>query len=309
MKTILILLTAIIFNTSNLRAMTFSTVPEMDAIYAKGEIVAGDADKLLTLISSTGAETLLIESGGGSVTAAISLAEIIKLNDLRVHVPDMCASACAAIIFTAGRTSTMSKSAKLGFHSCYVKEGSEVQIDGLCNEIMRKYAVQNGFPYGTLSFLAANAGPHEMYWITRTLATCYGWHTSWKGEKPLLNDEAQSCVQAVIRTKTEDLPYGPSFDCRKASTNAEMLLCNDVDLMMVDSIMGNLYWTVVERLSGSEKAELKRQQRKWIFARNAECEPKIESLEEYYGTRDAVHCMSTIIQQRMNYLVEIYKAT
>jgi uncharacterized protein YecT (DUF1311 family) len=228
-------------------------------------------------------------------------------SEMRVHVPNMCASACAAIIFTAGRTSTMSDSATLGFHQCYVKEESGLRNDDLCNELMRRYAVQNGFPYGTLAILAANVGPREMYWITRTLATCYGWHSSWAGEKPLLNDEAQSCVQAVIRTQTEDLPYGPSFDCRRASTRVEILICADKDLMMVDSVMGNLYWTVMERLNNSQQLELRRQQREWILARNAECEPKIEDLEEYYGTRDAVHCMSTIIQNRMNYLLNIYE--
>lgn len=306
MRFFLTVFTAIFFTITHLNAMTFSVAPEVNTIYAEGEIVAGDADQLLTLIGLTGADTLLIDSPGGSVTAAISVAEIVKLNDMRVHVPNMCASACAAIIFTAGRTSTMSNSATLGFHQCYIQGESGFRSDDLCNEVMRKYAVQNGFPYGTLAILAANVGPKEMYWITRTLATCYGWHSSWTGEKPLLNDEAQSCVQAVIRTQTQDLPYGPSFDCRKASTRVETLICADADLMKVDSVMGNLYWTLIERLSDPEKLELRRQQREWISARNAKCETKIEDIGEYYGTREAVHCMSTIIQDRMNYLINIY---
>jgi len=304
----MIALATMFLSMSHLNALTFTVVSEIDAIYAKGEIVSSDADHLLTLIEATGADTLLIESGGGSVTAAISVAEVIKLNDMRVHVPDMCASACAAIIFTAGRTSTMSNSAKLGFHQCYVQDKFDARSDDFCNELMRKYAVQNGFPYGTLKILAANAGPSEMYWITRTLATCYGWHTSWAGEKPLMNDEAQPCVQAVIRTDTEDLPYGPSFDCRKASTQIELLICFDDDLAIVDSIMGNLYWTVMGKLRTSAKVMLKQQQRNWIFSRNAKCEPQIKDLEEYYGTREAVHCMSKVIQDRMNYLVKMDKA-
>ena len=59
-------------------AMEFKFLSEFDAIYARGEIIQGDADRLLSEISEAPATTLLINSEGGSVTAAIAVAEVIK---------------------------------------------------------------------------------------------------------------------------------------------------------------------------------------------------------------------------------------
>ena len=221
--------------------------------------------------------------------------------------PDMCASACAAVIFPAGKTSTLSDHGVLGFHECYSREGNSYRTHEPCNELTRKYAVSNGFPYGTLKILAHNKGPSEMMWITRTIATCYGWHSSWSGEKPFMNEEAQPCVEAVLLTRTEDLPYGPSFDCQEASNNIERLICSDPDLMMVDAIMGNLYWTVFAKLSSPQQKKLRSYQRAWIKNRNRTCEPKIKNVLEYSKTREAVHCMSVSIQKRMRDLSKIQK--
>ena len=304
-----ILILAFICSLANtVAAKEFKFFSESDAIYAQGEIIQGDADRLLREISDEPATTLLINSEGGSVTAAIAVAEVVKHLGLKVHVPDMCASACAAVIFPAGKTSTLSDHGVLGFHECYSREGNSYRTHEPCNELTRQYAVSNGFPYGTLKILAHNKGPSEMMWITRTIATCYGWHSSWSGEKPFMNEEAQPCVEAVLRTRTADLPYGPSFDCNKASTNIERLICADTDLMMVDAIMGNLYWTVFRELNSSQKNNLKSDQRVWIKNRNRECAPKIKNLSVYAETREAVHCMSVSIQKRMRYLSKIRKS-
>ena len=295
------------FLTTSVNAMNFEYIPEFNAIYATGEIKAGDADKLLGISSERTATTLLINSEGGLVAAAIAVAEVIKHLGLKVHVPDMCASACAAVIFPAGKTSTLSDHGVLGFHECYSREGNSYRTHEPCNELTRKYAVSNGFPYGTLKILAHNKGPSEMMWITRTIATCYGWHSSWSGEKPFMNEEAQPCVEAVLLTRTEDLPYGPSFDCQEASNNIERLICSDPDLMMVDAIMGNLYWTVFAKLSSTQQKKLRSYQRAWIKNRNHTCEPKIKNVLEYSKTREAVHCMSVSIQKRMRDLSKIQK--
>ena len=295
----------LVFCPLSINALEFKLVPANNAIYASGPIISGDAVSFFEMSSKLKNGTLFINSEGGSVTEAMALAETIKMQGYRVHVPDLCASACAAIVFPAGKTSTMSGHGVLGFHECYTRKGDQFKTDEPCNEMIRNYAVQNGFPYGTLSILARNKGATEMFWISRTLATCYGWHTSWAGDKPLMNNEAQPCVQAVIRTKTQNFTFGPSFDCEKATTDIENLICFDPDLTLVDAIMGNLYWTVFGDLSSDNKKVLRKSQRQWINTRNVECAPQINDINSYDKTRDAVHCMSVYIQKRMLFLSEV----
>ena len=88
---------------------------------------------------------------------------------------------------------------------------------------------------------------------------------------------------------------------------ADELICSDPDLMMVDAIMGNLYWTVFAKLSSPQQKKLRSYQRAWIKNRNRTCEPKIKNVLEYSKTREAVHCMSVSIQKRMRDLSKIQK--
>jgi uncharacterized protein YecT (DUF1311 family) len=65
--------------------------------------------------------------------------------------------------------------------------------------------------------------------------------------------------------------FSPSFDCSKASTIQEKLICSDEELAMFDAELSELYKQCLERLE--DKESLKENQRNWLRFRN-QCENK-----------------------------------
>jgi uncharacterized protein YecT (DUF1311 family) len=63
----------------------------------------------------------------------------------------------------------------------------------------------------------------------------------------------------------------PSFDCEKAGAPMEYALCTDARLASLDRSMGTWYGKLRQTLVGEEKTRLRKDQRAWIKARNAEC--------------------------------------
>lgn len=60
----------------------------------------------------------------------------------------------------------------------------------------------------------------------------------------------------------------PSFDCAKATHEAEVLICKDAELAELDHSLTSLYRTLLKSLSPSEQQSLKTEQRGWIKGRN-----------------------------------------
>lgn len=56
----------------------------------------------------------------------------------------------------------------------------------------------------------------------------------------------------------------PSFDCAKASTPVERLICQDVELSSLDSQMANSYRMVLKDASAERKEIIRRQQAEWF---------------------------------------------
>jgi uncharacterized protein YecT (DUF1311 family) len=69
---------------------------------------------------------------------------------------------------------------------------------------------------------------------------------------------------------------GPSFDCTKARSNVEYLICGDEDLAELDGWLATVLRTrpIYDALAGVDSAEvLLRGQREWLRERNARCGP------------------------------------
>jgi uncharacterized protein YecT (DUF1311 family) len=56
----------------------------------------------------------------------------------------------------------------------------------------------------------------------------------------------------------------PSFDCTKAATPVERLICKDVELSFLDSQMANSYQMVLKGASSERKEIIRRQQAEWF---------------------------------------------
>lgn len=64
---------------------------------------------------------------------------------------------------------------------------------------------------------------------------------------------------------------GPSFDCVRALTADERLICSSNNLRYFDLKLAQEYQKSLARVTAAEAAELKRRQRAWVEARNDKC--------------------------------------
>ena len=60
----------------------------------------------------------------------------------------------------------------------------------------------------------------------------------------------------------------PSFDCAKASHEAETLICKDAELAQLDVSLSSLYNTLLKHTPASEKNRLQSEQIGWVKGRN-----------------------------------------
>lgn len=63
----------------------------------------------------------------------------------------------------------------------------------------------------------------------------------------------------------------PSFDCAKAATAVELLICTDVELSSLDSQMANSYQMVLKGASAERKEIVRRQQAEWFADYSRTC--------------------------------------
>ncbi len=61
----------------------------------------------------------------------------------------------------------------------------------------------------------------------------------------------------------------PSFDCSKATHEAELLICKDSELASLDRSLAELYATVLKNTPEAQQARLKAEQRGWVKGRDA----------------------------------------
>ena len=307
---ILLLLLAMVHASIFCVAMDFSTEPTPSLspnetiLRAQGEIVDGDFSKFLSQIqkSPPTAKVLVITSGGGSVSEAIKIAESVKSLGFSVVADRECASACAQIIFPAGKYSILTMGSLLGIHSC----SSDGNRSDLCNHAIAILAVSNGFPYGTIDMFADLYGPGEMKWMTEISARCFGFYRGSKDPKPISGRKA--CVDGYIYTANTTAmprPFGPSFNCSRATTKVEKLICKDKELMQADSILGRVYDSALRKLVADRQTTLKKRQANWLKLRDAECELLIGSNLDFMATRPAALCVYSHDEDQIYELIKL----
>ena len=74
----------------------------------------------------------------------------------------------------------------------------------------------------------------------------------------------------------------PSFDCAKADSVVEHLVCADSELARLDSKMAKLYSTARAKASSEERAALLKEQRAWI-KKYRQCKSRTCILESLYS--------------------------
>lgn len=149
------------------------------AIKAQGVIVSGDAQRLKKVLTpdakhSMGYYALVLDSPGGNVDAAFEVVEVMDQNMVFTYVPPgaKCVSACASIIFTAGREHIAVPGGYLGLHGCY--GATTKKIDQLCNLDMANHSYDHGTPHGSIMAFTQTIPHDEVVWMNSEEADCWG---------------------------------------------------------------------------------------------------------------------------------------
>jgi hypothetical protein len=112
-----------------------------------------------------GVPVLLLDSPGGDVLEALQLSTAIKNRSFHTVIPNgaSCASACASIVFVAGKYRTMEHFGRFGQHSCSIGG----RPDPECNEIISEHAVSSGVSHGSVAAFVTYTPPDEILWFSR----------------------------------------------------------------------------------------------------------------------------------------------
>jgi len=87
--------------------------------------------------------------------------------------------------------------------------------------------------------------------------------------KDMTLDAAVKAVQQEEQLKTQQAVFNPSFDCAKASTDAERLICSNQELAALDVEMMSAYKRLAD--GNSDKNALRKEQNDWMKNQRNTC--------------------------------------
>ncbi len=102
---------------------------------------------------------------------------------------------------------------------------------------------------------------------------------------------AQEATRKLCITQLHDSQkrsFMTSFDCAKAGSDVEKTICGVKELADADVEMASIYGSLLSRLSGPEKNQLKREQLAWLKERNTSCgtsEKIVDCIRDFYKKR------------------------
>lgn len=184
-------------------AMTFkfgTTGDGLRVIVAVGEIKRGDARRLARALERAdrdrhGTLRLYLESDGGLVDEALRMAELMSAAGVStiVRKGTLCASACASILFVAGKYRTVERGGLLAIHSCFDARTGRAATE--CNAMISAHADSVGVSGATMMLLQEAAGSEAMIVFEAEDAACFGL-TLKPGSKP--SKRTPKCVREVL---------------------------------------------------------------------------------------------------------------
>lgn len=185
-------------------AMEFSlvSVGGQAAVLATGVIGRNDAERLAAALrrvprDRNGTRQLLLDSPGGTVADAWAMADVIAASGVTTVVPAnaACASACASVVFLAGKYRRVAPGGRLLIHSCFDSRNGQ-KMD-YCDALIAARAEHEGMSgMAMMAFQEFAPGPDSVVAFDAAEAACFGL-TLEPGRRPL-GDNAP-CIQAVLK--------------------------------------------------------------------------------------------------------------
>lgn len=112
---------------------------------------------------------------------------------------------------------------------------------------------------------------------------------------------AGSFLGAAMFTMTA--PAAPSFDCNKASTSGEKLICGDYALSALDQSLADAFQGLRQQRSGAARDRLVGEQRAWLAGRDRSCGIPVGGAEPTLAQRWAwAPCLADRYRERLTQL-------
>ena len=94
-------------------------------------------------------------------------------------------------------------------------------------------------------------------------------------------------ILALVAASPAFAQGGPSFDCAKADNTVDRAICKSAALAKADREMASAYTALLDKLSGTAKDELVKEQVRWIANRNRACGANPDGIEDCLKNRYA----------------------
>ncbi|MDI1287974.1 MAG: hypothetical protein PSV46_26585 [Reyranella sp.] len=177
-----ILVSALFLAGGSASAMEFTTSAGADGrrtVVARGPIVEGDAERFRVALQSAdrdsfGHKTVVLDSPGGVVGEAFAMVAFMDRDQVATVVRPgaSCASACAQIVFLAGRHRIVQDGGRLGLHSCRAAKDGTPSL--YCNDLIAQHAVAHGTIYGPIMAFMQMTPAAQIKWLDSEDADCWG---------------------------------------------------------------------------------------------------------------------------------------
>jgi uncharacterized protein YecT (DUF1311 family) len=99
-----------------------------------------------------------------------------------------------------------------------------------------------------------------------------------KTDTPLTAPKTEAPI-AAVPSSTDTNPFTPSFDCTKASSSQERLICGDRELSKLDVQMAGAYAAAREKSTDADA--LKAEQKQWLKNTQRSCSDKVCLVDAY----------------------------
>lgn len=233
------------------------TFPSRLSIVAQGTIEIGDAKRFEAFLQKAGRDqygniTVYLNSLGGDVAEAMKFVPLIDQFEITAIIRDgdICASACASILFITARIHFIENGGKLGLHSCVSKDKYKIPLD-LCNEAISNNAKHHGTGHNNiLAFMdRTNYSNNNIHWFDNKGAILFG----------LYGPPNYDPTLAI-----------PSFDCSKKITKVEKIICNNPQLSRYDASAAHIYKLLKKmRLNKTLIDLLIKERKNWLIHRDS----------------------------------------
>jgi hypothetical protein len=165
-----------------------------DVITIRGEIDADDYKKFIEIASDIMHASVILNSKGGHIAAAISIGRFIRLRnyDTRLHNGGACNSACT-LIWLAGTFRHLDRYARLGFHSAATTRRPPYKRSEVGNAAIAAYMASMGVPQQVID-LQPKADPCCLNYVEYAQAKAWG----------LVSDRPAKQQQSLPTPKTHE---------------------------------------------------------------------------------------------------------